>query len=296
MVTDKLLPLALACIMFVLGLGLTPGDFGRVFRQPRAIAAGLASQMLVLPAIGWLVCVLFQLPAQMAVGLMLLAACPGGASSGIVTRLAQGETALSISLTAITSVLAVLSVPFIVDLSLRHFTGAGVTVALPVLDIVRGVFIITTVPVAAGMLLRHLYPAFTARIEAPAGKLATLLFIAIVIATFASQRQTLFDHLASTGPAALTLCIVTMAAGYGIGARARLNRRARVAIAVETGLQNAALAIFLAVSVLKTPEIAVPGVIYALLMNVCVIIFIVLMRMNPRVDDDQGEPANCRSE
>jgi BASS family bile acid:Na+ symporter len=278
MVADKLLPLALAIIMLVLGMGLTLADFGRVFRQPRAIAVGLASQMLLLPAIGWLVCVLFQLPAQMAVGLMLLAACPGGASSGIVTRLAQGDTALSISLTAITSVLAVLSVPLIVDFTLRHFTGAGITVALPILDIVRGVFIITTVPVAAGMLLRHLRPTLTTRIEPLAGKIATLLFIAIVIATFVSQRQTLFDHLATTGPAALTLCVVTMATGYGIAALARVDRRGRIAIAIETGLQNAALAIFIAVSVLKAPEIAVPGVIYALLMNVCVIIFIGLMR------------------
>jgi BASS family bile acid:Na+ symporter len=282
MVTDKLLPLALACIMFVLGLGLTVADFSRVFRQPRAIAAGLLSQMFVLPLIGFVVARMFGLTAEMAVGLMLLAACPGGASAGLITKLAQGETALSISLTAITSVLAVLSVPLIVDFALRHFTGVGVAVSLPVLDVVRGVFVITTVPVALGMLLRHRRPTFTARIEPMAGRLATGLFVAIVVATFVSQRQSLIDHFASTGPAALVLCILTMASGFGIGTLARVDRRGRIAIAVESGLQNAALAIFIAVSVLKIPAMAVPGVIYALLMNVCALAFIGLVRQDTR--------------
>lgn len=282
MVTDKLLPLALACIMFVLGLGLTVADFGRVFRQPRAIAAGLLSQMVVLPLIAFGVARLFGLTAEMAVGLMLLAACPGGASAGLITKLAQGETALSISLTAITSVLAVASVPLIVDFALQQFTGAGIAVSLPVLDVVRGVFIITTVPVALGMLLRHRRPAFTARIEPMAGRVATGLFVAIVIATFISQRQSLIDHFASTGPAALALCVLTMAAGLGIGALARVDRRGRIAIAVESGLQNAALAIFIAVSVLKIQAMAVPGVIYALLMNVCALAFIGMVRTSSR--------------
>jgi BASS family bile acid:Na+ symporter len=282
MVTDKLLPLALACIMFVLGLGLTLADFGRVFRQPRAIAAGLLSQMVVLPLIAFAVARLFGLTAEMAVGLMLLAACPGGASAGLITKLAQGETALSISLTAITSVLAVASVPLIVDFALQQFTGAGIAVSLPVLDVVRGVFIITTVPVALGMFLRHRRPAFTARIEPMAGRVATGLFVAIVVATFVSQRQSLIDHFASTGPAALALCVLTMAAGFGIGALARVDRRGRIAIAVESGLQNAALAIFIAVSVLKIPAMAVPGVIYALLMNVCALVFIGMVRQSTR--------------
>lgn len=281
MIIDKLLPLALAIIMFTLGLGLTVADFARVFRRPHAIAVGLASQMLLLPLLGWLLCRAFGLPAEMAVGLMLLAACPGGVSAGLVTRLAGGETALSISLTAITSVLAVISVPVVVDFALRQFTGAGVMVKLPVLDVVRGVFIITTVPVALGMLLRHLYPSFVARTEPVAGRIATLLFVAIVVATFVSQRQALFDHLADIGPATFALCALTMAGGYGLGALARAERPARIAITVESGLQNAALAIFLAVTVLKVPAMSVPGVVYALLMNVCAIAFIGLMRLRP---------------
>ena len=278
MVIDKLLPLALAFIMFALGLGLTLADFGRVFRQPRAIAVGLASQMLLLPFVGFAIALWFGLPPEMAAGLMLIAACPGGASAGLITKLARGDTALSISLTAITSVLAVVSVPLVVSFALRHFTGMEVAASLPVFEIVRGVFIITTVPVALGMLLKRWRPAFTARIEPQASRLATLLFVVIVIATFVNQRQTLFEHFVTTGPAALMLCALTMATGFGLGALIGVDRGSRIAIAVETGLQNAALAIFLALSILKLPGMAVPGVIYALLMNICALVFIGLMR------------------
>lgn len=279
MIIDKLLPLALAFIMFALGIGLTLADFARVFRQPRAIVVGLVSQMLLLPLIAFCIAILFDLPAAMAAGLMILAACPGGASAGLITRLANGETALSISLTAITSVLAVFSVPLVVGFGLRHFTGTALDAELPVFDIVRGVFIITTLPVALGMLLRHSRPSLARRIEPVAARIATLLFVLIVVATFVSQRQMLFDHLAGTGPATMLLCILVMAAGFGLGALTGVEQRGRIAIAVEGGLQNAALAIFLALTVLKLPAMAVPGVIYALLMNVCAIIFIVVMRL-----------------
>lgn len=278
MITDKLLPLALAFIMLTLGLGLTLGDFAQVFRRPRAIAIGLLSQMLMLPLIAFAIAAAFRLPPDMGVGLMLLAACPGGVSSGLVTKLARGDTALSISLTAITSVLAVVSVPLVVDLAMRQFTGSGVSVALPVFDIVRGVFVITTVPVAAGMLLRRTLPAFVARIEPLAGKLAVALFVAIVIATFTSQWTALVEHFPVTGPAALALCVTTMTAGFAVAALAGIGRSGRIAVVIETGLQNAALAIFLAVNVIKAPQMAIPGVIYALLMNLCALVVILAGR------------------
>lgn len=282
MITDKLLPLALAFIMLSLGMGLTLADFARVFRQPRSIALGLLSQMLVLPLIAFALAGLFGLPPVMAAGLMLLAACPGGASAGLITKLAGGETALSITLTAITSVLAVFSVPLVVDLSMRHFIGSAVGVALPVFDIVRGVFVITTIPVIAGMVLRRWAPRFVARIESAAGKLAVGLFIAIVIATFVSQRQALLEHFPSVGPSALVLCLGTMAAGFWISRLARVNQPGCIAIAIESGLQNAALAIFLAVNIVKQPEMAVPGVIYAVLMNLCVFAVIFIARRQPQ--------------
>jgi len=282
MLTDVLLPLALAVIMFALGLGLTLADFTQVLQRPRTLVAGLVSQMLLLPLIAFLIAVGLGLSAEMAVGLMLIAACPGGASAGLITKLAGGETALSIALTALTSLLAVLTVPLVVDLSLQHFTGSGVGVELPVFGIVKGVFLISTVPVALGMWLRHRFPAEIVRLEPRARRLVTALFILIVIATFIGQRQALFDHFGSAGPAALALCVLTMLSGHLLGRTVRINRPGRIAITVECGLQNAGLAIFLALTVLQHPALAVPGVIYALLMNVCALAFIALMRRGHR--------------
>ena len=277
-VVELLLPLALAFIMFALGLTLTPGDFARVAKRPLAVAVGLAGQVLLVPLLGFAVATAWGLPPEMAVGLMIVAACPGGASSGLITHLARGDTALSISLTAVTSVAAVVSMPLVVDFALHHFTGAGVAGDLPVGRMVRGVFFLTTVPVGAGMLLKRYRAAPTARIAKATERIATALFLAIVLATFASQRQTLVDHIGAIGPAALTHNLAVMALGFGIAAAAGLARRDRVAIAVECGLHNAAVGIFIAVTVLQSPRMAVPSVVYALFMNLSAIALIFVMR------------------
>lgn len=281
-VVDVLLPAALAFIMFALGLTLVVDDFRRVFARPRAIAVGLFGQIVLLPVTAFVVAQAFRLPEEMAVGLMILAACPGGVSSGLITHLARGETALSISLTAVTSVAAVATVPFVVNLALAHFTGAGASVDLPVARLVRGVFLLTTVPVAAGMALRHFRPALTARIAKGAERLATVLFVLIVVATFVNQRQALLDHITDVGPAAALLNLIVMAGGFALAAALGLALRDRIAIAAECGLQNAALGIFVAASVLQAPATTVPSVVYAFLMNVSAITFVFYMRSNRR--------------
>ena len=267
-VVDVLLPLALAFIMFALGLTLVPADFARLLARPKAVTAGLLGQMVLVPALAWGVALAWGLPPEMAAGLVILAACPGGASSGLITYLARGETALSITLTAVTSLAAVLSVPLVVNMGLQHFLGAAAAVDLPVGRIVRGVFIITTVPVALGMLMRVWRPRWVGRMEKPAGKVATLLFLAIVVATFVSQREALWANLPTVGPAAAALNLGVMLGGAGLARLLRLGRRDAVAIATECGLQNAALGIFVAGTVLAQPALAVPSVVYALLMNV----------------------------
>lgn len=277
-IIDVLLPAALACIMFALGITLVPADFTRLLERPRAVLGGLFGQLIVLPAAAWGLALAFRLPPEMAVGLVILGACPGGASSGLITYLARGETALSITLTAITSLVALASVPLVVNLALQAFLGAGGAVDLPVGRLVRGVFIITTLPVAAGMLLRAWRPAVAARIEKPAGRVATLLFVLIVIATFVSQRDALSANLATVGPATAALNLTVMLAGIAIATALRLSRRDAIAIAAECGLQNAALGIFIATSVLATPTLAVPSVVYALLMNVGALGLIVVAR------------------
>ena len=277
-VVDVLLPLALAFIMFALGLTLTAGDFVRVAKRPQAMAVGLAGQVLLVPLVGYLVATAWGLPPEMAAGLMIVAACPGGASSGLITHLARGDTALSISLTAVTSVAAVLTMPLVIDFSLRHFTGAGVAGELPVGRMVRGVFFLTTVPVGTGMLLKRYRAALTARIAKGTERIATALFLVIVLATFASQRQAIADNLGAIGPAALTHNLAVMALGFGVAAAAGLALRDRIAISVECGLHNAAVGIFIAVTVLQSPHLAVASVVYALFMNLSAIALIFAMR------------------
>ncbi len=277
-VIDILLPLALAFIMFSLGLALTVADFARVFARPRAMAAGLFGQIVLVPLLGLIVATAWALPPEMAVGLMIVAACPGGASSGLITHLARGDTALSISLTAVTSIAAVATLPVIVDFSLHHFMGAGLTTELSVGKLVRGVFFLTTVPVAAGMLLKHYRPTLTTRIVRSTERIATALFLLIVIATFAGQRQALADNIAAIGPAVMAQNLGAMALGLGIAALTGLARRDRIAIVIECGLHNAAVGIFVAATVLQAPRMAVPSVVYALLMNLSAILFIFFMR------------------
>ncbi len=273
-----LLPLGLAFIMFAVGVTLVPADFTRLVAQPRAVLAGLLGQLVLLPLAAWALAVAWRLPPEMAVGLMILGACPGGASSALITHLARGTAALSITLTAITSLVALVSVPLIVNLSLSLFLGADNEIELSVARLVKSVFLITTVPVVAGMLLRGWRPITADRLQRVLGRVATTLFVLIVIATFVSQRQALLANLGSVGPAAASLNLVVMLAGVALALVFRLDRRDGIAIASECGLQNAALGIFIATTVLAAPALAVPSVVYALLMNVGALALVVLAR------------------
>ena len=277
-VVELFLPLALAFIMFALGLTLVVADFKRVFTRPRAMLVGLAGQMLLFPVFAYALALAWRLPAEMAVGLMILAACPGGVSSGLLTHLARGDTALSISLTAVTSVAAVITVPFVVDLAMARFMHSAAGVEFPLLKMVRGVFLLTTVPVVLGMSLKAWRPALALRLERPAGRLATALFVLIVLATFFSQRQVLMANLGSIGPAAMLLNLLVIGAGFTMARAGGLQRRDRIAVATECGLQNAGLGIFIAASVMQSPAMTVPSVVYALLMNFGAIGFVILMR------------------
>jgi len=267
-IIGTLLPLALAFIMFAVGVTLVPSDFTRLLREPRAVIAGLIGQLLLLPLFAWSLAVAWALPPEMAVGLVILGACPGGASSALITHLARGTAALSVTLTAITSVVALASMPIVVQVALRVFLGDASEIEFSIMRLVRGVFVITTVPVGAGMLLRAWRPALVDRLQAVLGRVATTLFVLIVIATFVNQREALLANLSSVGPAAASLNVAVMLAGVALGFAFRLDRRDAIAIASECGLQNAALGIFVATSVLGAASLAVPSVVYALLMNV----------------------------
>ena len=267
-VVNTLLPAALAIIMFAVGITLVPTDFTRLVARPRAVIAGLLGQVIVLPGAAWALAIAWRLPPEMAAGLMIVAASPGGASSALIAHLARGSAALSVTLTVLTSLAALVTMPLVVQAGVGLFLAHDVATQFSVGRIVRGVFVIATVPVAAGMLLRAWRPALIARLERPLGRTATLLFVAIVIATFVGQRESLVANLPTVGPAAATLNVFMMAAGIALGRVFAVGRRDALAIAADCGLHNAALGIFVATAVFHAPVLGVPSVVYALVMNV----------------------------
>jgi BASS family bile acid:Na+ symporter len=273
---DVLLPAALAFIMFSVGLALRGEDFRRVFQAPRALLIGLCGQLLIVPLAALAVVLVFKLPPALGVGLMILAACPGGASSGFLTHVARGNAALSLTLTVISSLAALATFPVLVKLVLTGLGaggdgslngGIGLLAELPVGRLIGSVLVVTTLPILTGMLMRNKAPRFTARSERLIGRLATVFFAAIVVATFISHQHTILANLLSIGPATLVLNFAVMGAAYWLVMLGGAGRRDAVAVAMECGLQNAGLAIFVAIVLLRQPELAVAAVVYALTMN-----------------------------
>lgn len=273
---DVLLPAALAFIMFSVGLALRGEDFRRVFQAPRALLIGLCGQLLIMPLVALAIVLVFKLPPALGMGLMILAACPGGASSGFLTHVARGNAALSLTLTVISSLAALATFPVLVKLVLTGLGaggdgslkgGIGLLAELPVGRLIGSVLVVTTLPILTGMLMRNKAPRFTARSERLIGRLATVFFAAIVVATFISHQHTILANLLSIGPATLVLNFAVMGAAYWLVMLGGAGRRDAVAVAMECGLQNAGLAIFVAIVLLRQPELAVAAVVYALTMN-----------------------------
>ncbi len=267
LITQLFLPLSLAFIMFAMGLALTLDDFKRVAVQPKAFAVGAVSQIVMLPAVAFLLVSLWPVDPVLAVGVMILAACPGGVTSNLLTHLARGDTALSISLTAVISLASVLTIPLIVNFALGRFMGES-GVELPLARSVIGIFLITTVPVAIGMLVHSKAPAWSARFEPTARRLATVLFVIIVLGAIAAQRENLVEHFGAVGPMMLVLNIVMMFVGWYLAALFRLGEFQGKAISLECGLQNGTMAIFVAATLLGNEPMMMPGAIYGLLMFV----------------------------
>ncbi|MCK6391465.1 MAG: bile acid:sodium symporter family protein [Azonexus sp.] len=269
---DVFLPLALAFIMFSLGLSLRSDDFLRVFKAPKLLVLGLFGQLVLVPVIAAVLIALFQPPLMIALGLMVLAACPGGASSGFLTHLARGNAALSLMLSAISSLLALLSFPVLLHWSsdwLAASDALAVTLPaqLPLGKLVASVLLVMTLPILAGMGLHHRYPAWAARWLPAVNRVASGLFLLIVFGTFFAHRDTITANLLAVGPLALLMNLLAMAVGYGLIRLARGDSRAALAVAMECGLQNAGLGIYVALGVLALPALAVPSVVYALMMN-----------------------------
>lgn len=275
------LALALCVIMLAMGLALTVADFRRVATAPKAFAVGAVNQVLVLPLIAFGICLAVPMEPELAVGLMILAACPGGVTSNLLTHLAKGDTALSISLTAVMSLLSFLTIPFIVGFALDWFMGRDAP-PLPILNTLLSILAITVVPLLAGMAVKAVAPAVADRIEPGFRRAATALFIVVVVGAVASDWQKLTTHLAQVGPAALALNLATMATGYWSARAFALARPQMIAISLECGLQNGTLAIFIAGVLLDSVAMSLPGAIYGLLMFATAGAFIALLTRRTR--------------
>lgn len=264
--TSVLLPIALAVIMFGLGLTLTIKDFTRVMRMPRAVLVALGTQVLLLPIICFGLVKAFGLAPALAVGMMLLVASPGGTTANLFSHLAGGDVALNVTLTAVNSVLAVITLPIVVNLSLNHFLGDG-QIGLQPAKMLQ-VFAIVLVPVAIGMLVRGRRPVFADRMARPV-KLGSILVLALVIfAAIFTERDNVLDYLVEVGLIALLLNVISLAVGYVVPKLTGLAERQSIACSMEIGIHNATLALTIALSpsLLGSSEMSVPVAVYGIVM------------------------------
>lgn len=264
-VITRLLPFALGVIMLGLGLGLTLADFKRVVTYPRAVAIGLGCQMLLLPAVCLAVAHTFALPDELAVGLMLLAASPGGATANLFSHLAKGDVALNVTLTAVNSVLSLATLPLIVSFSMLHFMGQERAIPLQFGKVIS-VIAVVLVPITFGMLLRARRPQLADRLDKPV-RLGSVAFLTLlIVAAIVQGRENLGSALGQVGLAALAFNLASLAVGYLVPRLARVERRQAIAIGMEIGIHNSALAIAIALTVLGNTAMSVPPAVYSLFM------------------------------
>ncbi|WP_426050222.1 bile acid:sodium symporter family protein [Brevundimonas sp. SL161] len=259
------LPVALGIIMFGLGLSLTTGDFVRIGRQPKAVSIALACQLILLPLVCFGLVLLFRLPPVLAVGMMLLAASPGGTTANLYSHLFRGDVALNISLTAINSVVAVITLPIVVNLSLGYFQPGGGQVGLQLAKTIE-VFMIVLAPVALGMLVRALRPGFAAAMDRPVRIASVIILTLVIIGSVSAQLDVLTANLAALAGVVVTFCLISLGIGFLIPRLLKIDRPQSIASAFEVGLHNATLAIVIAQSVLGNIDMSLPAAVYGVLM------------------------------
>ena len=276
-VTDVFLPLALAFIMFALGLGLSGSDFLRVIKQPRDFFVGALSQIILLPVIAFLLVKIWPISPELAIGVMIIAAAPGGVTSNILTAFAKGDVALSISLTAIISLLSVLTIPFIVFATLDLFDLAN-TGNVSLTKMVLSMFLIVTVPVILGMLFRRFASKATLIFEPVAKKVSIILFILVLLGAILAERENIVSYFVQAGLITLVLNVVMMIVAYYVAKLLASGAEQRKCITIECGLQNGTLAIFVATSMFDGGIYVIPAATYSLIMFVTSLIFVYLVR------------------
>lgn len=259
------MPMALGIIMLGLGLSLTLEDFRRVAKFPKAITIALVCQMILLPALCFALAIAFHMPPELAVGLMLLAASPGGATANLYSHLSNGDVALNITLTAVNSLLTLFTLPLIVNISLEYFMDSGEYLPMQFKKVME-VFIIVLGPVLIGMLIRSKAPAFAAKMDKPVKILSALFLALIITAITINEWHTMTTYFAQLGPPVLMFNVLSMAIGYYLPLLFRVEKRQSIAIGMEIGIHNGTLAIYIALNVIHNSAMSLPAGLYGLLM------------------------------
>ena len=269
MIIDIFLPLSLVFIMFTLGLGLTSSDFINLTKKPKSFFVGITNQMVMLPLVAFIIISLMGITKEIAVGMMILASCPGGVTSNIITKLAKGDTALSISYTAVISILTIFTLPLVTGLSMNHFMGAEAP-PLNLLSLGLTMFCITAVPVGIGMVVRSKNTPYADMFEVTATKISTLLFVIIILGALASEWDTFTNNFLQLGPAIVLLIIAMLTIAYTSSTWFKMSKNQSITVAIESGIQNGTVGITVG-NLIINPEsglsiLSIPSGVYSILM------------------------------
>ena len=277
-IVTKIAPIALALIMLGLGLGLTIKDFKRVLTTPKNFLVGIVCQLILLPIIAYLINLVLKIPTEIALGLMIIASAPGGVTSNVLTKFANGDVALSISLTAVGSLISIISVPFIVFTSADLLNITEMSKEITMTGIAIKMALVVTVPVIFGMIIRSFADNFISSNLKMINKITGLLFIIVFIAVWVEERENIFSYLAQAGTAVLALNIIMMILAFYIAKFFASGIPQKKCISLECGLQNGTLAVFVATQIFDDVAYVVPTAAYALIMYITGFIFIYLLR------------------
>ena len=277
-ITDIFLPLALAFIMFALGLGLTGADFLRVLKQPKDFLVGAISQIILLPIIAFILIKIWPISPELAIGVMIIAAAPGGVTSNILTSFAKGDVALSVSLTAIISLLSVITVPFIIITSLNLLDLNNVSKNISLTNMALSMFLIVTLPVILGMIIKKILSNFALSFEPIAKKISIFLFVLVLIGAILAERNNVIAYFAQAGLITLVLNVVMMIVAFYVAQLLGSGIAQKKCIAIECGLQNGTLAIFVATTLFGGGVYLIPAATYSLIMFATSLIFVFIIK------------------
>ena len=277
-IVTKIAPIALALIMLGLGLGLTGKDFLRVIQNPRDFFVGLICQLILLPVVAYILILIFNTSAELALGVMIIAAAPGGVTSNVLTKFAKGDVALSISLTAVISLVSIISVPFIIFTSAGLIGITNISSEITMTGIALKMALVVTIPVLTGMIIRKFAENFVSSNISSIEKITSGLFAIVFLSIFIEERENIFSYLAQAGIIILVLNVSMMILAYYIAKTFASGLEQRKCIALEVGLQNGTLAVFVATSIFDDVIYLVPTAAYALLMYITGFIFIYILR------------------